>query len=260
MLTHPTLDQLHQLGLAGMAKAFAEVATSPEAAQLNHAEWLGLLLEREVSDRRDKRLAARLRYARLRQNAAVEDVDYRAPRGLDRALFKKLAEGGWIEAHDNLILCGPTGIGKSWLAAALGHRACRDNRSVLYQRVPKLFADLALARGDGRYARILRALAGVQLLILDDWGLQPLDAGARHDLLEILDERYGRRSTIVTSQLPVDRWHELIGDPTYADAILDRLVHNAHRIDLAGDSLRRSRAATAIPAVAGRSASLNNVT
>jgi DNA replication protein DnaC len=140
-------------------------------------------------------------------------------------------------AHDNLILCG---IGKSWLASALGHKACRDNRSVLYQRIPKLFADLALARGDGRYARLLRALGGVQLLILDDWGLEPLDAAARHDLLEILEERYGRRSTIITSQIPVDKWHELIGDPTYADAILDRIVHNAQRINLTGHSLRRA--------------------
>ena len=144
--------------------------------------------------------------------------------------------------HENLILCGPTGVGKSWLASALGHKACRDNRSVLYQRIPKLFSDLALARGDGRYARLLRALGGVQLLILDDWGLEPLDAAARHDLLEILEERYGRRSTIITSQIPVDKWHDLIGDPTYADAILDRIVHNAHRINLTGHSLRRSRA------------------
>src|SRR5204863_7991418 len=151
----------------------------------------------------------------------------------------KLTNGEWVDAHDNLILCGPTGVGKSWLACALGHKACRDNRSVLYQRVPKLFPELALARGDGRYARILRGLTGVQLLILDDWGLEPLDAGARRDLYEILEERYGRRSTVLTSQIPVDKWHTFIGDPTYADAILDRLVHNAHRIDLAGDSLRR---------------------
>src|SRR6266480_3714921 len=130
----------------------------------------------------------------------------------------------------------PTGIGKSWLASALGHKAYRDNRSVLYRRIPKLFADLALARGDGRYARLLRALGGVQLLIFDDWGLEPLDAAARHDLLEILEERHGRRSTIITSKLPVDKWHDVIGEPTYADAILDRLVHNAHRIDLTGDS------------------------
>jgi DNA replication protein DnaC len=163
------------------------------------------------------------------------------------ALFQKLIAGDWIEAHDNLIVTGPTGVGKSWLASALGHKACRDNRSVLYQRVPKLFGDLALARGDGRYSRLFRALGGVQLLILDDWGLEPLTAEARHDLLEILEERYGRRATIVTSQLPIDKWHDVIGDPTYADAILDRLVHNAHRIDLSGDSLRRSRTKAARP-------------
>jgi DNA replication protein DnaC len=241
MLTHPTLDQLHQLGLLGMAKAFGDVETSGEAAALTHPEWLALLLDREMTYRHDKKLAARLRYARLRQQAAVEDVDYRAVRGLDRALFQKLAIGDWIDAHDNLIVCGPTGVGKSWLACALGHKACRDNRSVLYQRVPKLFGELALARGDGRYARIVRALGGVQLLILDDWGLEPLDAQARHDLLEILEERYGRRSTIITSQLPVESWHAVIGDPTYADAILDRIVHNAQRLNLSGDSLRRTR-------------------
>jgi DNA replication protein DnaC len=241
MLTHPTLDQLHQLGLLGMAKAFADVETSGEAAALTHPEWLALLLDREMTYRHDKKLAARLRYAKLRQHAAVEDVDYRAVRGLDRALFQKLAIGDWIDARDNLIICGPTGVGKSWLSCALGHKACRDNRSVLYQRLPKLFGELALARGDGRYARIVRALGGVQLLILDDWGLEPLDAQARHDLLEILEERYGRRSTIVTSQLPVESWHAVIGDPTYADAILDRLVHNAQRLNLSGDSLRRIR-------------------
>jgi DNA replication protein DnaC len=243
VLTPPTLDQMNQLGLSAMAQAFAELEASGTAAALTHAYWLGLLLDRELTHRRDRRLAARLRYARLRQHATIEDVDYRAPRGLDRALFKRLAEGDWIEAHDNLILCGPTGVGKSWLACALGHKACRDNRSVLYQRVPKLFADLALARGDGRYARILKSLTGVQLLILDDWGLEPLDAGARHDLYEILEERYGRRSTILTSQIPVESWHAFINHPTYADAILDRLIHNAHRIDLSGDSLRRRRPA-----------------
>ena len=191
--------------------------------------------------RQDKRFTARLRAARLRQQAAVEDVDYRSPRGLDRALFQKLAEGDWIKGHDNLVLVGPTGVGKSWLAAALGHKACRDNQSVLYQRVPRLFEDLALGRGDGRHPRLLKSLGRADLLILDDWGLEPLDAGARHDLLEILEERYGRRSTMITSQLPVDRWHDIIGDPTYADAILDRLIHNAHRIELSGESLRRGR-------------------
>jgi DNA replication protein DnaC len=241
VLKHPTLDQLHALGLYGMAKAFVEISAAGQADSLGHHEWLGLLLDREASWRRDKRFSARLRIAKLRHSAAIEDVDYRSPRGLDRALFQKLAQGEWIDAHDNLILAGPTGVGKSWLACAIGHKACRDNRSVLYHRVPKLFEDLALARGDGRHPRLLRSLGRADLLILDDWGLEPLDAAARHDLLEILEERYGRRSTIVTSQLPLDRWHEIIADPTYADAILDRLVHNAHRIELSGESMRRTR-------------------
>jgi len=246
LLKHPTLDQLHTLGLHGMAKAFVEVSASDEAGGLSHPEWLGLLLDREASLRQDKRMTARLRAAKLRQQACVEDIDYRSPRGLDRAMMQKLIRGDWIDAHDNLALVGPTGVGKSWLASALGHKACRDNRSVLYQRVPRLFEDLALARGDGRHARLLRSLGRADLLVLDDWGLEPLDAAARHDLLEILEERYGRKSTLVTSQLPVDRWHEIIGDPTYADAIMDRLVHNAHRIELTGESLRRARAKSVI--------------
>ena len=215
MLTNPTFDRLNALGLHGMAKAFVDIEATGEAASLGHAEWLALLLEREVSLRHDKRLATRLRHAKLRQQACVEDVDYRTPRGLDRALFASLVEGRWIDDHANLLICGPAGVGKSWIATALGQKACRDNRSVLYQRVPRLFDDLALARGDGRHPRLLRALGRVDLLILDDSGLAPLDAGARHDLLEILEDRYGRRSTLVTSQLPVDQWHALIGDPTY---------------------------------------------
>lgn len=253
MLTHPTLDQLRELGLDGMVKACHDIDSSKQAADLSHLEWLGLLLEREISHRRDKRLVTRLRYAKLRHQACIEDVDYRTSRGLDRSLLLKLIQSSWIDAHDNLLICGPAGIGKSWLACALGHQACRDNYSVLYHRIPKLFTELALARGDGRYARILRSLSSAQLLIIDDFGLAPVDATARHDLLEILEERCGRRSTIITSQFPVAKWHDLIGDPTYADAILDRIVHNAYRIELAGESLRKNRKSANPPNNKGRS-------
>jgi DNA replication protein DnaC len=238
LLTHPTLDQMHRLGLAGMMRAFTQLEADPRAAELNHAEWLGLLLDREMTERQDRRLKARLRFARLRHQATIEDVDYRAPRGLDRGLFQKLAQGDWIDAAQNLIIEGPTGVGKSWLACALGHKACRDNQSVLYQRIPRLFTDLALAHGDGRYPRLMRALG----LILDDWGLELLGPEQRHDLLEIAEERCGRGATLITSQLPVDRWHDVIGDPTLADAILDRIVHSAHRLQLRGDSLRKQTA------------------
>jgi len=239
LLIHPTIDQLTTLGLTGMARAFAELQENPTAAGLGHAEWLALLLDREATERANRRLTARLRHAKLRQHATIEDIDYRSPRGLDRSLFQKLIAGDWITVPHNLIIEGPTGVGKSWLACALGNKACRDNHSVLYQRVPKLFPDLTLARGDGRYPRLMKRLGKVSLLILDDWGLEPFGPDQRRDLLEIVEERYGRGATLITSQIPVDRWHDIIGEPTIADAVLDRVVHNAHRLKLKGDSLRR---------------------
>ncbi|GFE77677.1 IS21-like element helper ATPase IstB [Novosphingobium sp. TCA1] len=245
MLKHPTLDLLGHLGLAGMAKAFAEMEGNDDAASLSHAEWLALLLDHEATYRNDRRLALRLRHAKLRHRAVPEDVDYRTRRSLDRRLFETLLAGEWISRHENLAIIGPTGIGKSWLACAIGHKACRDNRSVLYTRLPRLIDELTLAKGDGRIAARMRSLAKVELLILDDWGLQPLDGNARHHLLEILEDRYGQRSTLVTSQLPVARWHQTINDPTYADAILDRLVHNANRLELEGESMRRPATQTA---------------
>ena len=245
MLAHPTQERLTALGLTGMAKAFEDQRRQPDITVLSFEERLALLLDREAMERENKRLVARLRFAALRQEAVVEDVDLRVPRGLDRALFQKLAAGDWIDRKQNLLVIGPTGVGKSWIACALGHKACRDNRSVAYHRVPRLLEGLALARGDGRYGRLLKALGRVQLLILDDWGLAPLTAEQRRDLLEIMDDRHERGSTIVTSQVPVDHWHEVIGDPTIADAVLDRLVHNAHRLLLKGESLRK-RAAKAI--------------
>ncbi len=242
MLVHPTQERLIALGLGGMAKAFDDQRRQPDIAALSFEERLALLLDRETTDRENKRLVARLRFAALRQVAVVEDVDLRSARGLDRALFQKLAAGDWIDRKQNLLILGPTGVGKSWLACALGHKACRDDRSVAYHRVPRMLEALALARGDGRYARMLKAIGRVQVLILDDWGLTPLNAEQRRDLLEIMDDRHGKGSTIVTSQVPVDHWHEVIGDPTIADAILDRLVHNAHRLVLKGESLRKQAA------------------
>jgi DNA replication protein DnaC len=242
MLDHPTLDLLHELGLHGMAHDFRELAQNPEAGHLQHGEWLAILLEYEATLRRQKRFEARARTARLRHPASVEDIDYHAQRGLDRVLLLKLCGCDWIRQHRNLLVTGPTGIGKSWIACALGHKACRENLSVLYQRVPRLMAALALARGDGRYAKLLRSLARVNLLILDDWGPEPLGAEQRRDLLEIVEDRYDSGSLLITSQLPIARWYELIGDPTLADAILDRVIHNAYRIELSGDSLRKRRA------------------
>ena len=247
MLVHPTLERLRALGLSGMADAFMELDNTPDAAGLSHQDWLGLLVDREATSRENKRLARRLREARLRQSAAVEDVDLRAPRGLDRALFLQLSNCQWLRDHHHLVVVGPTGIGKSWLACALGHKACREGFSVLYKRAPRLFSDLAQARGEGRLPRLLTTLERTRLLIIDDWGPEPLDSQQRRDLLEIVDDRYDKGSLLITSQVPVSGWHEVIGDPTLGDAILDRIVHRAHRLDLRGESLRRRLAATATP-------------
>lgn len=243
MLTHPTLDLLHELGLHGMARGFKALNKSAEAERLGHAEWLGLILDHEVTLRRQKRFEMRAKTAKLRQAASVEDVDYRAPRGLDRTLFLKLAGCDWIRERRNLLITGPCGVGKSWLGCALGQRACREDLPVLYHRVPRLFAELELARNDGRYGRMLRAIARVKLLILDDWGPEPLTGQQQRDLLEIVEDRYDTGSMLITSQLPVDKWYDIIGNPTLADAILDRIVHNAYRIELAGNSLRKARQA-----------------
>ena len=250
MLAHPTLEQLHALGLHGLAKGFKELENRSEARGLDHAEWLGLLLEYETTLRRQKQFETRARAARLRHQASVEDVNYQIPRGLDRALFLKLGACDWIAERRHLLITGAAGLGKSWLSCALGHKACRENISVLYTRMPRLFADLAIAHGDARYPRLLRSIARAKLLILDDWGPEALTLEQARDLLEIIEDRYDKGSLIITSQVPVDRWHDMIGTPTLADAILDRVIHNAYRIDLAGESLRKPPSPDQTPGVA----------
>jgi DNA replication protein DnaC len=244
MLIHPMVERLRGLGLAAMADAFMEMQRNSTADDLSREDWLGLLIDRETTAREGKRLARRLRQARLRQNAVIEDTDLRTPRGLDRGLFQKLATCGWIRENQHLLIGGPTGVGKSWLACALGHKACRDGFSVMYRRSARLFADLATARGEGRLTRLMTTLERTRLLIIDDWGPEPLNAEQRRDLLEIIDDRDQKGSLLITSQVPVTRWHEIIGDPTLGDAILDRVIHRAHRIELKGESLRKRNAIT----------------
>jgi DNA replication protein DnaC len=246
MLTHPTLDQLRTLKLDGMVQAFIELEAQEETRNLSHAEWLALLLDREAADRGTRRFHTRLRSARLRHSqATVEDVDYRTPRRLDKALFQQLITCRWIAEHRGLLITGPCGVGKSWLSCALAQKACRDGYTVHYARVPRLFADLDLAHGDGRFARLFRMLVKVDLLLLDDWGPDRLSANQRRDLMEIVEDRHGRGSILITSQLPVPSWHEVIGEPTLADAILDRIVHNAYRLELDGPSMRKLKASDA---------------
>lgn len=239
MLTHPTLDKLDRLRFGGMAAALREQLGSPGIERLDFLERLGLLIDRELTDREDRRVTSRLRRASLRQQASVEDIDFKVRRGLDRQLVFNLAACEWVRQNQNVVITGPTGVGKSYLACALAHKACLCGHSALYHRLPRLLEDLEIARGDGRYLKLLKTLSKTDVLVLDDWGLARLTPVQQRDLLELLDDRHKVRSTIATSQLPLSAWHEAMADPTLADAILDRLIHNAHRIELKGDSMRK---------------------
>ena len=241
MLVHPIIDKLQCLRFFGMRTAFEEQLQTTDIDQLNFEERMGLLVDREMTERENRRFKTQLKKAKLRQHASVEDVDFRHKRGLDKSQFMQLADCQWIKEALNTLIIGPTGVGKTYLACALAHKACQQGHSTLYFRLPRLLQELGIAKADGRYDKILKTLSKTRLLIVDDWGLKPLVKEQSHDLLEILEDRHGLRSTLVTSQLPVEHWHEIIGNPTLADAILDRLIHNAYRINLEGDSMRKKK-------------------
>lgn len=240
MLHQHTLTTLKNLKLPGMAAAFEEQLLQPVTQSLSFTDRFGLIVDREASHRDNQRLGRLLKNARLKHNACVEDIDYRAGRGLDKAVIASLIDGDWIRQAQNVIFTGKTGCGKTWLACALGNQACRQGMSVLYLRTSRLLEELKLAHADGSFRKRLMQIAKVELLILDDFGVSTLAPSERQDLLELIDDRT-KRSTLITSQIPVKAWHEVIGEPTLADAILDRIVHRAHTIDLTGDSMRKTK-------------------
>jgi DNA replication protein DnaC len=241
MLREPTLDRLCELRLRGMADAFAAQLESPDAANLSFEERLGLLLDAEWTHRRNTMLARLLREARLWLPACPEDVEFSAARGLDRSVWRALFTGDFARSHQHVLIVGATGTGKTYLACALGHACCRLGMRVRYLRLSRLFEDMALARLDGSYRQLFARLAKAEVLLLDDFGLAPLSAVEARELLEIVDDRYERRSIVVCSQLPLSEWHRAIADPTLADAILDRLVHGAHKFTLSGESMRKKK-------------------
>ena len=243
MMMEPTLEKMHALKLNAMVTAWLAQRADTAAHELDFDARLALLVEAEVLARDNKRLKKLLYDAKLRiPGACLEDLEYSAKREINRALIRQLAVGGWIAEHQNIIVTGPTGVGKTYLGCAFGQLACRLGFRVLYRRVPRLFEELALAHADGSYTRLLTRFAKMDVLILDDWGIAPLGEQQRQDVLEILEDRHGVRSTVVTSQLPIDTWHDHIGNPTIADAVLDRLVHNAHKLTMKGPSRRKETA------------------
>jgi len=246
MLTHPILDQLQALKLTGMAKALSEQLNMPDIESMDFMTRLGLMVDREITERANRRLTTRLKKAKLRQQACFEDIDFRTPRGLDKKQMLSLASCDWIKKANNILITGATGTGKSYLACALAHKACLEGHTARYLRLPRLMEAITISRADGSYGKLMLDLARTDLIILDDWGLAAMTKQQRHDLLEILEDRHDLKATLVTSQLPVEAWHEYIGDPTLADAILDRLVHSAYKINLKGESMRKKNAALTI--------------
>ena len=244
MLDQQTINKLYELKLTGMAEAFTDQLKQPDMDKLSFAERFGLIVDRQWTWKENNRMERYLKNARMKLNACVEDIDYKIPRGIDRSVMMSLISCDWVKRHHNIIITGPTGAGKTFLACALTNKACREGYRALYLRSPKFSYQMALAKGDGSYSKIINKLANTHVLVIDDLGLAPMTDAERRDLLEVAEERHGHASTIVTSQLPVEHWHEQIGDPTIADAILDRLIHNAHKITLSmkGDSLRKKYA------------------
>jgi DNA replication protein DnaC len=242
MLMQQTREHLHTLRLTGMLQALDEQLAQPAMAELSFEERLAMLVDREILYRENRRLDRLLRVAKLRVGACVEDIDYRHPRGLEKARMASLVALDWVRQSLNLCLTGPTGCGKTWLACAFGNEACRRGFSVRYLRLPRLFEMLRIAHGDGSYSKLMNQFLKTDLLILDDWGIQKISAAQRNDLMEVIEDRHGRRSTLIASQLPIEHWHDYIGEATIADAVLDRLLHGTHRLNLSGDSMRKSKA------------------
>ncbi len=241
MLYEPTIQKLQAMKLHGMVEALEEQRKSASVGDLSFEDRLAMLIERQWLWKENRALTARLQFAKLRQPACLEDIDYRHSRGLQRSVIEHLAGGDWIQHSQNCLITGPTGVGKSYLACALAQKACRDGYRTLYFYAPKLFRELSAGQADGSLPSLLKKLAKTQLLVIDDWGLEKASPAQYRDFLEILDDRQGRAATLITSQFPPVRWHELIGDATVADAILDRLIHGSHRIELKGESLRKNR-------------------
>ena len=241
MLTQPTIEKLNSMKLTAMAKAFADQMQCPDITQLTFEERFGLIVDHQMTDLENRRMQSRLKKAKLRLPASLEDLDFKQGRGLDRSTVMSLALNQWVMSHHNILVTGPTGAGKSYLACALAQKACRDGYATLYQRVPRLLQEIAVSRLDGRYAKLIAPITRCEVLILDDLLISPLTREEQRELLKIVEERYDRKATIVTSQLPVKAWHDAMQDPTLADAILDRLVHNSYKLELKGESMRRKR-------------------